>query len=293
MDVWLNGDFVSIDDAQVSAFDAGFQHGVGIFETMRASRGRVIDLFPHLERMAESARVLRLSEQMRVDPLGEAVLATLKESGLQEARIRVTVTGGDLNMLKDSGSSQEPTIMVVAQPPTEYPEALYEKGTTVSVADARANPLDPFAGHKTVWYWPRLMELQKAAAKGAAEALWFSVGNHLACGCVSNVLLVSEGRLLTPLARGEEPSGGLPSPVLPGVVRQSVMEWARQEGLEVMAGVIDIEQILKAEEVMLTNSSWGVLPVVRLEANAIGDEKPGSFTRLFMQRWKELLEVGA
>ena len=44
---------------------------------------------------------------------------------------------------------------------------------------------------------------------------------------------------------------------------------------------------------MLTNSSWGVLPVVRLEANAIGDEKPGSFTRLFMQRWKELLEVGA
>ena len=169
MDVWLNGNFVSSDEAKVSAFDAGFQHGVGIFETMRASRGRVIDLFPHLERMAASAQVLGLSEQMLVEPLGEAVLATLSRSEMEDARIRVTVTGGDLNLLREGGAAQDPTILIVAQPVTPYPDELFEKGTTVTIADSRANPLDPFVGHKTLWYWPRLMELQKAAGKGKAK----------------------------------------------------------------------------------------------------------------------------
>ena len=293
MDVWLNGNFVADDEAKVSAFDAGIQHGVGIFETMRASRGRVIDLFPHLERMANSAKVLGLSEQMQVDPLGEAVLATLKQSGLEDARIRVTVTGGDLNMLRAGGGAQDPTILIVAQPGTPYPDELFENGTTVTVADTRANPLDPFCGHKTLWYWPRLMELQHAAARGASESLWFTISNHLACGCVSNVLLVKDGRLRTPPARGEDSPGRLPSAVLAGIVRGSVMEWAKQEGLEVELGAITIEELLDAEEIMLTNSSWGVLPAVQVEQREIGDGRPGRFTRVAIERWRELLAVGA
>ena len=293
MDVWLNGNFVAGDDAKVSAFDAGIQHGVGIFETMRASRGRVIDLFPHLERMAKSAKVLGLSEQMQVDPLGEAVLATLKQSALEDARIRVTVTGGNLNMLREEGGNQDPTILIVAQPATPYPDELFENGTTVTVADTRANPLDPFCGHKTLWYWPRLMELQRAAAKEASESLWFSISNHLACGCVSNVLLVKDGRLRTPPARGEDSPGRVPSAALAGIVRGSVMEWAKQEGLEVELGAITIDELLEAEEIMLTNSSWGVLPAVRVEQREIGDGRPGQFTRVAIERWRELLAVGA
>ncbi len=293
MDVWLNGKFVSMEDAKVSAFDAGLQHGVGIFETMRASRGRVIDLFPHLERMAGSAKVLGLSEQMLVDPLGEAVLATLSRSDMEEARIRVTVTGGDLNLLREGGTAQDPTILIVTQPVTPYPDELFEKGTAVTIADSRANPLDPFVGHKTVWYWPRLMELQKAAAKGASEALWFSISNHLASGCVSNALLVKDGRLRTPPARGEETPGSLPSAALGGIVRASVLEWARQEGLEAEFGAINIDELLEAEEIMLTNSSWGVLPVVQVEQRQIGDGQPGKFTQVAMERWRELLAVGA
>ena len=293
MDVWLNGNFVAADDAKVSAFDAGIQHGVGIFETMRASRGRVIDLFPHLERMAKSAKVLGLSEQMQVDPLGEAVLATLKQSGLEDARIRVTVTGGDLNMLREGGGTQDPTILIVAQPATPYPDELFENGTAVTVADARANPLDPFCGHKTLWYWPRLMELRNAAAKGASESLWFTISNHLSCGCVSNVLLVRDGRLRTPPARGEDSPGRLPSAAMAGIVRGSVMEWARQEGLEVELGAITIDELLEADEIMLTNSSWGVLPAVRVEQRDIGDGRPGRFTQVAIERWRELLAVGA
>jgi len=291
--VWLNGEFVAIDEAQVSAFDAGFQHGVGVFETMRAAGGRVIDLEKHLARMAESVRTLGLSERMQVEPLAEAVNQTLQRNEQDDARIRVMVTGGDLNMLRGEGSSHDPTILVTAQPPTQYPDALFQAGVTVSVAEGRANPADPFAGHKTLWYWPRLRELQVAAGKGASEALWFTTRNHLASGCVSNVLIVRNGVLSTPPARGEEQEGDAPSAVLPGIVRDNVLAWAAEEGLQVERTQIDVQQLLEADEVLLSNSSWGVLPVVRVEQSPIGEGTPGAFTATAMARWRALIDVEA
>src|SRR5205814_2137459 len=73
----------------------------------------------------------------------------------------------------------DPTVLIVAQPVTRYPEAMFERGVTVVLADARANPLNPFEGHKTLNYWWRLRELQTAARKGAGEALVRIEGNAI------------------------------------------------------------------------------------------------------------------
>ena len=289
--VWLNGEFVAIDEARVSAFDAGFQHGVGVFETMRAAGGRVIDLEKHLARMAESVRILGLSDRMHVEPLAEAVTQTLQENEQDDARIRVTVTGGDLNMLRGEGSTHDPTILVTAQPPTEYPKELFHNGITVSVAEGRTNPADPFAGHKTLWYWPRLRELQIASGKGASEALFFTTRNLLASGAVSNVFIVHDDVLMTPPARGEEAEGDAPSAVLPGIVRSNVLNWAAEEGMQVQRAEIDVQRLLQASEVFLSNSSWGVLPVVHVEQSQIGDGTPGDFTASAMARWQASLGV--
>ena len=291
-DVWLNGEFVPLEKAKVSAFDAGFQHGVGVFETMRAAQGQIIDLDHHLARMADSVRSLRLSERMDVEPLAEAVTQTLLRSEEEEARIRVTITGGDLNMLGTQSNAHDPTILVVVQPPTPYPDALFEKGVTVAVAEGRANPADPFAGHKTLWYWPRLRELQTAATKGASEALWFTTRNRLASGCVSNVLIVLDGVLVTPPARGEEGDGDVPSTVLPGIVRGNVLDWAAEEGIQIEFSEIDVERLLGASEVVLTNSSWGILPVVSIEQSSIGGGEPGEFAKMAINRWRKRLQSG-
>ena len=190
-----------------------------------------------------------------------------------------------MNLLHGGGNGHEPTILIVAQPATAYPDELYDKGIRATVADSRANPLDPFAAHKTLAYWPRLAELQSAAAKNASEALWFTVSNHLAGGCVSNVILVKDGEFITPLARGEEPEGGLPSPVLPGVVRAEVLGWAAGEGRLVQRKMVDINAVLEADEVLLTNSSWGVLPVTGVEREQIGDGTPGPVARSLRAWW--------
>ncbi|MFO0830472.1 MAG: aminotransferase class IV [Phycisphaerales bacterium] len=352
--VFLNGRFLSREEASVSAFDAGFQHGVGLFETMTAvvgqaphaiggqrareeaevaalGRVRVVHLPEHMQRLAASARALGLSDALRTAALEEAVSRTVARASMElpdqaHFRVRLTITGGDLNMLtRGAGAAtpqaQQPTVLIVAQPATPYPREMFERGVGVSVADYKANPLNPFEGHKTLAYWPRLRELQVAATKGAAESLVFQVSNHLSGGCVSNAFLVKNGVLVTPLALGDEgasdidqaiehamgDAGGagarraqpaaadgregrkLPSPVLPGITRRWVMDWADSELVDVERRMVTIADVLDADEVLLTNSSWGVLPVVRVEREAIGDAVVGEVGRRLVQAWAELV----
>ncbi len=298
--VFLNGRFISAEEATLSAFDAGLQHGVGLFETMTArfaaGEAEIPRLEEHLDRLRKSAKELGLSDALRTHALAEAVCKTVEKSKLPRSRVRLTVTGGDLNLLarKPEGATPagevpariDPTVLIVAQPATEYPEAMFERGVPAAIADLRLNPLDPMSGHKTLNYWARLRELQAAAAKKAGEAIVFTVSNHVAGGCVSNVFVAKNGVLLTPIARGEEGGGVrtasgayLPSPVLPGVTRKAVMTLARERGFECVTRMLAIDDLLEADEVFLTNSSWGVLPVVRLEREEIGGGEVGEKTR--------------
>jgi branched-chain amino acid aminotransferase len=344
--VFLNGRFLDQGEARVSAFDAGLQHGVGLFETMLGGTTAldetwVYRLDEHLERLAGSARELGLAEQLRVQGLYDAVMETVARAGHARTRVRVTVTGGDLNLLNAARGGQRdeeterrrdevgegerdeeterrrdavdagPTVLIVAQPATVYPEGMFERGVMVGLADARANPLNPFEGRKCLNYWWRLRELQSASAKGAAEAVVLQVSNHLAGGCVSNLFLVKDGELLTPIARGEEGGavpddsgfdgpggtrartrGALPSPVLPGITRGAVIDMAEMRSIPVTRRMLSIDDLLGADEVFLTNSSWGVLPVVAVEAHPIGAGRPGEVTRALREAWMLAISGG-
>jgi branched-subunit amino acid aminotransferase/4-amino-4-deoxychorismate lyase len=341
--VFLNGSFISRDDARISAFDAGLQHAVGLFETMTAVRRRppqrnphstphstphadpdptpdpsggfeVIHLRPHLDRLARSARDLGLAESLRLHALEDAIAHTLRHAAADmpstpRLRLRLTLTGGDLNLLdkaRDPGSPHDsitPTLLIVAQPATRYPDELFSRGGLATIADLKLNPLNPFESHKTLNYWPRLRELQLAAAKRAAEALVFQVSNHLAGGCVSSVLLVKHGRILTPLVRGEEleshlpddpdspiSSKGayLPSPILPSVTRQWALDWADAELIDVEKRLLTIDDVLAADELLLANSSWGILPITRVERAVIGDGAVGPVAAALIAAWNDL-----
>ncbi|MFT3683428.1 MAG: aminotransferase class IV [Phycisphaerales bacterium] len=190
---------------------------------------------------------------------------------------------------------------MTTQPATVYPEAMLKTGVSVALADARANNFDPTQGHKTLSYWWRLRELQNAGRKGAAEALVFDVTNHLASGCVSNTFVVKGGVVITPFARGEEgfgpggptgdpeskaaPGKHLPSPVLPGVTRAWAIDQLELKGVKVERRMVTIDDVLGADELFLTNSSWGVLPVVQLEAKPIGGRTVGPATAGLVEAW--------
>jgi len=291
MQVWLNGKFIQRDAAQISAFDAGIQHGVGLFETCIARNGTVFRAEAHTRRLVESAKELLLSDTLRAEPLAKALQTAVEHNELDEARLRLTVTGGDLSLTAARRQHRvDPTVLIDLQPPTEYPEAFFADGVMVSIAEGRLNPTSPMAGHKTLNYWPRIHTLQHAAAAKAGEALWFTVTNHLASGCVSNVFVVIDGVLALPFARGEEPGDAVGPAVLPGTTRAAILELCEGLGIEVRRCTIDIDKLLSADEVFLTNSSWGVLPVVAVEKKTIGTGDDGEITTHLRQAWLDLVE---
>lgn len=311
MQIFLNGAFIELDAARIPPLDAGFQHAVGLFETLlggvKEGEPWAIDLDRHTERLAASAAALDLSPDLRPAALSDAVLATISASKLARARVKLTVTGGDLNMLARASAREaqqpiDPTILITTQPATVYPETMLKTGVLAALAEARANNFNPMEGHKTLNYWWRLRELQAAGRKGAAESLVFDITGHLAGGCVSNAFIVKDGMVLTPFAKGEEgygpqgPTGDveekkqggehLPSPVLPGVTRGWVIDQLEMKGAPVERRMLTVDDVLGADELFLTNSSWGVLPIVQLEAREIGERKPGEVTVGLVEAWR-------
>lgn len=295
MDAFLNGRMVPAGEAVIAADDAGFQHAVGLFETMSAAHGRVFRLGPHLERLAASARELGLAREVDTEALVRGVRLTLAHNKLDRARLRLTLTAGRVSLLRPAegdtpGEPPGPTVLVTSSPPTVFDPAYFERGITVLIAPPASNPFDPLAGHKTLAYWGRLRTLRQAAAAGAGEAIWLNITNHLASGAISNLFLVKEGSLFTPFARGEEVEAALPAPVLPGVTRAAILELAAMLQVPVQKRMLSVNDLLEADEVFLTNSNWLVLPVTKVERKAIGDGAVGPMTVRLREAMLELVE---
>lgn len=277
----LHGRFHEPGEAVVSLDDAGFQHGIGLFETLAVRNGRAFRADRHVARLVRSAQELGLAEQVDPEPMVASIDKAIEHNGLENARLRVTLTAGAVSLLpgREVPARPMPTFAVQPSPVTAYDERYFEEGILALIAPSHANPLDPTSGHKTLNYWQRLRSLRQAAAAGAGEAIWLSVTNHLASGAISNLFLVRGEELYTPFAHGEEVEGALHAPVLPGVTREAVIEVAEASGMTVTRAMLTVEDLLSADEVFLTNSGWQVLPVSRIEKSEIGEGKAGAVTK--------------
>jgi branched-subunit amino acid aminotransferase/4-amino-4-deoxychorismate lyase len=272
--VWINGQLADADEPLVLARDAGLLHGIGVFTTMLALGRSVIRLDRHLQRLSASCAHFSIPFDLDIDTLARVVELLLDENQFDDARLRLTVTRGVAS--PDAGTV--PTVLLTAAPFEPYPVDLYERGMTVAVVDRfKLNPYDPQAGHKTLDYFSRFIALNDARSRGASEAIWFDVHNRLQSGSISNIFVVTQGRLLTPAVAEESADGR--SAVLPGITRREVLDLARSNGIDTSTESIAIEQLLSADEVFLTNSIMGVMPVCRIERKPVGAEKPGEITR--------------
>jgi branched-subunit amino acid aminotransferase/4-amino-4-deoxychorismate lyase len=152
---------------------------------------------------------------------------------------------------------------------------------TVTISPFKVSPDDPLAGHKCTSYLPRLLALRDAHTKKCSEAIWFTTGNLLAEGAISNVFLVRGGVLATP---------SLDTPVLPGITRGAVLELARGDKVDTQERPLTINDLLDADEVFMTNSIMEVMPVCRVETKEIGNGKPGPVTQRLAEAYRQLLE---
>ena len=285
--IWINGQLVDERSAGVSVRDAGLLHAAGVFTTMRAAGGGVVRLDRHLARVRHSCESLGVPLPYGDVELAAGIDALLAENALSDARLRLTITRG----VPVEGTGLRPTVFVSAGAIEPYPAELYERGMTVIAHDAfKLNPYDPQAGHKTLDYLSRFAALRDAQQRGGQEALLFNVHNYLQSAAIANVFLVKRGAIVTPPTADElrdDPAARAATPyprsnVLPGITRGQILEAATADAIAIERRAIAIDDVLSADEIFLSNSLLGVMPVCRVERRAIGDERPGAVTRRMM-----------
>ncbi len=273
--VHLNGQLIPADEAKIGVSDSGFLHGASGFTTMLGHNGVVFRLDRHIARLLATVDSLGLRTDATPEYLTAATSELLKKNELTEARLRITLTPGAAN-------ADRPTTLITADALPEYPPQWYEKGISVVVSSYKQHTGDPTVGTKTGSYLTRVLARREAGSKGAEEAIWYTPDNRLAEACFCNVFLVLGGKVHTP--RHD-------TPVLPGIVRETVIELCTVLGIECdYETPLTVREMLGSEEMFLTSSCSGIRPVVRVERHAVGDEKPGQVTRKIMSAYRELLD---
>jgi branched-chain amino acid aminotransferase len=213
--VWINGELLPDDDAQVSVFDHGLVVGDGVFETIKIAAGVPFAMTRHLQRLRKSALGLGLPEP-DLEFIRAGAMAVVADSGAPPlARMRITFTAGKAP-LGSERTKDSPATSIVAMASQPFPA---EAVDVVTVPWPR-NERGALSGLKTTSYGENVRARAYAAERGGSEAIFGNTIGQLCEGTGTNVFVVTGGRLLTP---------PLASGCLAGVTRALVIEWAGAE----------------------------------------------------------------
>ncbi len=276
--VYLNGSLIPRSQASISALDYGFLYGFGLFETMRAYRGKVFRLDSHLSRLSHAADMLGVP--IKTPNLKKAMLDILRVNKLEDARIRITVSPGEGEMVPDLSTCKKPTVLIMAQHYHPYPEEVYQKGFKAIVSSIRRNSQSPLSRLKSTSYLESILAKEEARAAGVDEALCLNEKGLLAEASMSNIFIITHGTLRTP---GEE------NGILPGITRGTILELASKLGIDAAEQDIKPDKLSQAEEAFLTNSLMEVMPLTEVEGKPISSGKPEAITKRLMEAYKEMV----
>ncbi|HXG25815.1 MAG TPA: aminotransferase class IV [Candidatus Binatia bacterium] len=274
--VLIDGVIEPADGRHLSAYDRGFQLGDGVFETLRARGGRPTELAEHLARLRRSAEGLDIELGDDLEREVEAGIAALLDAdGLAgpdgDASIRITVTRGPVlarGLLP--AVPVRPTVVIQAWPVPPTPADHLDQGLHLVVSAVRRDPSNPLAALKTISRADYVYARLEARRAGADDALFLTVDGLLSEATSANVFFLRGDRLATP---------ALDCAILPGTTRSWILGWGAAAGLVPMEGAFTPDDLRAADEAFLCSSVAGILPVTRFEGAAIGDGRPGPWTR--------------
>ncbi|NOX96571.1 MAG: branched-chain-amino-acid transaminase [Nitrospirae bacterium] len=279
--VYLNGSLVPESEAKVSIFDRGFLYGDGLFETMRVYSGKVFRLERHLQRLFHAAGIIALPISRDEKELREAIYQTLQANHLQEAYLRLTISRGEGGTGPDIPEKVGVNMVIVAKPLPLYPRSWYEEGVKAAIVDVRRDEASSLSRIKSLNYLPNILARLEARDKGAEEGIMLNSQGCLAEGTVSNLFIISQGKVVTP---------SVESGILPGITREAILELVPRQGWEISERRVNLSELREAEEAFLTNSLREVVPLTRVDGRPVGEGKPGKITGTIAVAYTELVK---
>lgn len=266
---YIDGKFVSEDEAVLSVKDITVLRGFGVFDFLITYNKRPFRLEKHVARLENSARHIGLELNHSNKEICEIVMQTIeKNPDHKEENIRIVYTGG----ISSDGVTPQGNgiLMVMATPKHELPDWWYTKGAKIITVDMER--FIPEA--KSSNYLSAVFAQQKAHSQGAIEAIYKNKDNRLLEGTTTNLFAFKGTTLITP-----------PGGILPGVTRSAVLELLEKK-YDIVLDFIPQADLADMDEMFITASNKEIVPIIQVDDIIIANGKPGEKTLALMADWK-------
>jgi branched-chain amino acid aminotransferase len=281
--VYINGKFVPPEDATISIFDLGFLRGDTVYDTTSAWHGWIFKLEAHVARLYDSLRAVKMAIPLSPEELQHAIIDTTRRCGLRDAYIKCLVTRG----LPPPGERDLrkciPTVIIFVVPYVWIlPPEKIAHGARVNIASVRSIPpqcLDPRI--KSVNRLHFTLATLETYAAGMDETILLDLDGHVTEGPGFNVFMVKHNTLYT------SPEG-----ILRGITRDTVLELADENDMATHVTPMTVYDLFAADEVFLSSTAGGLMPVVEVEGRSIGDGRLGPVTKRLTELYWSMREDG-
>ena len=282
--LYVNGDFVKKSEAVISVYDSGFQHGDGVYEGIRAYGRKVYRLDEHIKRLYESCYTLGIDIGKTKDEMKEIVKELIRrnlDAGFTDLHMRLQVTRGfkaQTGMHPTLNVTNASIVICVDQKPPIFNK---EGITLVTTWLKRYSPsyMDPKI--HCCNQLNQIMAACEAIRQGADEAIMLDQNGYVAETNSTNLQMIKDGVLILPTLDSQ----------LPGITRKTMIQIAKEMGMEVQVRNVSVSEYYNADEVFICGTVGEVVPVKMIDGKKIGTQIPAPITEKFSQEYKKMTET--
>jgi branched-chain amino acid aminotransferase len=267
---YINGEFISIENASIPINDLGIQRGYGVFDFLRVAGDKPLFIDDHLDRFFYSAEVMRLKIKQERTELKSIIQELINTNKLNHSGIRIILTGGES---VDGYIISEPRLSIIQQSLKPPPDKLPDTGIMlVSNEYQRQLPHVKTTDYlMAIWLQPWMKE------KNADDILYHHNGYISECPRSNFFMITKKNILVTPKEK-----------ILNGITRKKVIDLAKKIGIETEERDIHLNEITEIKEAFITSSTKRMLPVSKIDDYKLD----ALYTSGIMQTiWQQLVEL--
>lgn len=277
---YVNGRYVDHADATVHVEDRGYQFADGVYEVCEVSRGYIVDMKRHLDRLGRSLSELQMDWPVRRSALEVIIGEVVRRNRVRNGLVYLQVTRGTAPRDFPFPAGARPSLVVTSK--RIAPAGLQARATAgvavITVPETRWERVDI----KSTGLLPNVLAKQKARAAGAFEAWFVDTDGNVKEGSSSNAWIVTmDGVLVTRPAE---------SGILRGITRTTLLEVAAKLGVKFEERYFSVDEAKQAREAFITSATTVVMPVVSIDGHTIANGHPGTIALSLREAFFDVAE---
>jgi len=284
--IWMNGKLVPFKDAKVHVLTHALHYSTAVFEGIRCyntPNGSAIFRLPeHVDRLFNSAKLYGMKIRYTKKQIINAIIKTVKASGLKECYIRpIAYCGYGTMGLTPTLNKVDVSISCWEWKMGESKAGKFS-GAKCKISewiriDSRSQPMQSKCAAN---YSNAALARVEALKNGYDEAIMLNYSGKVAEGSAENIFIVKNGMIKTP---------PLDADILNGITRNSVIQLIRSDGIKLIEKNITVNELLKADEVFMTGTAAEVKSVTKIDRTSIGKGKPGIITKTLQKSFMDIV----